>query len=114
MVAETLCTQALALAQGLGDPAAEARVLWNLLLLRSSTGMMDAARVYGEQALALATAAGDVHREAAIRNNLADLLHLAGRSEEAMEELKRAVALFAEVSSAGGDPSPEIWKLIDW
>jgi tetratricopeptide (TPR) repeat protein len=97
-------------------PGTEARTaaLNNLALATKEAGRVEEARSYAEQALALATAAGDVHREAAIRNNLADLLHLAGRSEEAMEELKRAVALFAEVSSAGGDPSPEIWKLVDW
>ena len=63
-------------------------------------------------ALELCAAQGDRHREAALRNNLADLLHAAGRAEEAMGELKRAVTLFAEVG--GGEPQPEVWKLARW
>jgi hypothetical protein len=30
-----------------------------------------------------------------------------------MEELKRAVAIFAEVG-ADGEPEPEVWKLVRW
>jgi hypothetical protein len=30
-----------------------------------------------------------------------------------MDELKRAVAIFAEVG-AGGEPQPELWKLARW
>jgi hypothetical protein len=57
---------------------------------------------------------GDRHREAALRNNLADLLHALGREEEAMAELKLAVALFAEVGAQVGEPRAEIWKLTEW
>ena len=46
---------------------------------------------------------GDRHREAALENNLADLFHAAGRTEESMEHLKRAVAIFSEV---GADERP--------
>jgi hypothetical protein len=53
---------------------------------------------------------GDRHREAALRNSLADLLHDADRSDDAMDELKRAVAIFAEVGEQGR-LEPEIWKL---
>ena len=55
----------------------------------------------------------DRHREAALRGNLADLLHDAGHPEDAMGELKRAVAVFAEVA-ADEEPQPEIWKLVAW
>ena len=47
-------------------------------------------------------AQGDRHREAALRGNLADLLHDAGHPEDAMGELKRAVAVFAEVGRRRG------------
>jgi hypothetical protein len=57
---------------------------------------------------------GDRHRQAAIQNNLADLNHQAGQEEEAMAELKRAVALFAEISSGAWQDYPEIWKLKEW
>ena len=56
---------------------------------------------------------GDRHREAALRNNLADLLHTSGRGDEAMDELKLAVAIFAEIGEEGR-LEPEIWKLTDW
>ncbi len=40
-----------------------------------------------------------------------DLLRAAGRNEEAMRHLKRAVTLFSEV---GGAREPEVWKLVEW
>ncbi len=61
----------------------------------------------------LTVTVGDRHREAALRNNLADLLHAAGRRDEAMAELKKAVAIFAEVGEEG-KLEPEIWKLSEW
>jgi Tetratricopeptide repeat len=59
-------------------------------------------------------AQGDRHREAALRNNLADTLHRAGRDDEAMEELKRAVAIFAEVGGHEDEPQPGVWRLVEW
>ena len=56
---------------------------------------------------------GDRHLEAAVRNNLADRLHAAGRADEAMAELKRAVVLFAEVGTRDR-PEPGVWKLATW
>ena len=57
---------------------------------------------------------GDRHRQAALENNLADLLRQAGRRDEAMEHLKRAVAIFADVGGRPGEFEPEIWKLVEW
>src|SRR5215211_583871 len=54
-----------------------------------------------EEALTFCAAHGDRHREAALENNLADLHHVAGRSVESMEHLKRAVAIFSEVGAGG-------------
>jgi hypothetical protein len=34
--------------------------------------------------------------------------------EEAMVELKQAVALFAEIGENAGASEPEIWKLTEW
>jgi hypothetical protein len=59
-------------------------------------------------------AQGDRHRKAALRNNLADTLHRAGRDDEAMEELKRAVAIFAEVGGHEEEPQPGVWRLVEW
>ena len=72
------------------------------------------ATVLAEHALALVVALGDRHREAALRNNLADLLHKAGRGEEAMAQLKQAVVIFAEIGVDAGDTQAEIWKLTEW
>ena len=57
---------------------------------------------------------GDRHLEAAVENHLADLLHEAGREDLAMEHLKRAVTLFAEIGEGAGDPDPGIWTLAAW
>lgn len=51
---QALLDRALALARELNDGAAEARILWNLLLLNGFTGRHRAAVEYGEQSLALA------------------------------------------------------------
>jgi hypothetical protein len=57
-------------------------------------------------------ASADRHREAALRNNLAGLLHDTGPPEDAMNQLKLAVAIFAEVDE--GEPQPGVWKLARW
>ena len=57
---------------------------------------------------------GDRHREAALHNNLADLLHQAGRTSDAMSELKQAVTIFAEIGENGGGMQPDPWKLVEW
>ena len=59
-------------------------------------------------------AQGDRHHEAALRNNLADILHKAGRSDGAMEELKRAVTAFAAIGSEGEELYPGVWSLVEW
>ena len=95
-------------------PAAAIAVLNNLALARADSGDLAQAIVLAEQALALVVALGDRHREAALRNNLADLLHAAGRGEEAMAQLKQAVVIFAEIGVDVGDAQAEIWKLTEW
>jgi hypothetical protein len=67
-----------------------------------------------EEALALCVRLGDRHREAALRNNLADLLHAAGKTEQAMTQLKQAVVIFAEIGLEAGQENVEIWKLMEW
>ena len=67
-----------------------------------------------EAALILCVSQGDRHREAALHSNLADLLHKAGRSEEAMTHLKQAVSIYAEIGVEAGTVQPEIWKLAEW
>jgi tetratricopeptide (TPR) repeat protein len=67
-----------------------------------------------EEALAECRRTGETHLEAAVENNLADQLHAVGRADEAMDHLRRAVALFAEVGGRPGELEPEIWKLVAW
>ena len=105
--------RSLAYAEAAGDPAARVAALNNLALAHRVAGAATLARELTEQALTLCASFGDRHREAALRNNLADLLHDLGRHEEAMEELKRAVALFADIGEPG-KLQPAIWRLIDW
>ena len=54
------------------------------------------------------------HLEAAVENHLADILHAAGRRDESMVHLKRAVALFAEVGEGAPERDPGIWALAAW
>ena len=51
---------------------------------------------------------------AAIHDNLADFLHQAGDEAAAMDELKRAASLFAEVGINPGELEPEVWLLKQW
>jgi DNA-binding SARP family transcriptional activator len=106
--------RSLRLAEVLGDPGARVAALNNLALAQRVEGDVADAVALTREALDLCVAQGDRHREAALRNNLADLLHAAGEAERAMEELKVAVAIFAEIGSDAGDTQPEIWKLVEW
>lgn len=108
--------QSLELAEALGDPGARVAALNNLALAHHAGGDTGLAVVLAARALVLCESQGDRHRAAALHNNLADFHHALGQPEAAMQHLKQAVSLFADI----GDPSapttwqPEIWKLVDW
>ena len=89
-------------------------VLNSLALVLGALGDPDAGIERAGHALAGCIRIGDRHRQAAIENNLADLCHQAGRSDQALEHLGRAVALFAEVDADPAAMEPEIWKLVEW
>jgi DNA-binding SARP family transcriptional activator/tetratricopeptide (TPR) repeat protein len=114
--AATALSRSLAIAVSVGDddpgPAIAARNA--LALVEAERGDRAAAIRLLEEALAECRRTGEPHLEAAVENNLADQLHAAGRTEEAMAHLKRAVALFAEVGGRPGELEPEIWKLVSW
>jgi tetratricopeptide (TPR) repeat protein len=86
----------------------------NLALAAREGGDLDQAQAWTEEALALSVTQGDRHREAALHNNLADLLHLRGRSQEAIPHVKAAVSIYAEIGVEAGSVRPEIWKLTEW
>ena len=85
-----------------------------LALVEARSGELGRAIDLAGAALSDGRRLGDRHVEAALENTLADLLHDAGRREESMDHLKRAVAIFAEVGGHPGELEPEIWKLVEW
>ncbi|HET7830626.1 MAG TPA: AAA family ATPase [Candidatus Limnocylindrales bacterium] len=97
-----------------GDPGPAIAARNGLALVEAAAGDRASAIALLEAALAEARGAGEPHLEAAIENNLADQLHAAGRLDEAIDHLKRAVTLFAEVGGRPGELEPEIWKLVAW
>ena len=97
-----------------GDPGASIAARNGLALVEAAADDREAAIALLEAALAESRRTGETHLEAAVENNLADQLHAAGRSDEAMAHLKRAVALFAEVGGRPDELEPEIWKLVAW
>lgn len=87
--ARRLNADALELARHLGDPSAEARVLWNSSLHAYFSGLPHESITYGEQAIALARALGD-------ENLLAVALNDVSRAYVAVGETKRAIAAVEE------------------
>ena len=102
--------QALAAADA-QDPTGRIAALTGLAMAEAAAGDAEAGLGHGVSAVELCRQIGDRHLEGAVENHLADLLHAAGRDDEAMVHLRRAVEAFAEV---GGDPAesdPGIWML---
>ena len=102
------------LSAGLSDPDIHIAALNNLALDCAAAGDTGRAGALIAEALARCAELGDRHREAALRNNLADMLHQAGDEDQAMEELKRAVAIFAEIGEDEGGLQPGVWRLVEW
>jgi predicted ATPase/DNA-binding SARP family transcriptional activator len=106
--------QSVQLAERLNAPDIRVAALNNLALAYGAGGEIVRAIELTQTALELCQTQGDRHRQAALHNNLADLLHHAGQTESAMEHLKQAVAIFAEIGEDPGALQPEIWKLVEW
>ncbi len=104
--------QAVDLARELNDDDLLIATLNNAARARQadgdSAGALDAAR----EAVRRAEQQGDRHRLAVLHSHLADLLHAAGRDDEAMVELKSSAAAFADVHDAA--LRPEVWTLTEW
>lgn len=98
----------------LTDPGVRIAALNTLALVCADGGDPDRAIALTRETLILCERQGDRHRQAALENNLADLLHATGRPDEALDHLRRAVTLFAEVGGRPGELEPEIWKLVEW
>lgn len=94
-----LTEQALPLARELDDHAAEAKILWNLMLLKLFTGELDEAVSHGEKSLTIA-------REHDFRERMAYALHdliraylFSGRPEDGIEAGLEAQALWRELGN---------------
>lgn len=96
------------------DPTAAIAAATALALVLAADGEVDAAVAAASGAIEACGRIGDRHLEAAVENHLADLLHDAGREADAMEHLKRAVALFAEIGEGAPEAEPGIWSLAAW
>ena len=105
--------ESLSVAEELADPGAKVAALNNLSSAMAARGDAATALQLAETALSLSRRRGDRHREAALHNNVADLLHAMGRSDDAMDHLKAAAAILAEVGEPGV-MHPEVWKLVEW
>ena len=94
-----LTQQALPLARELDDHAAQAKILWNLMLLKLFTGELDDAVSHGEESLAIA-------REYDLRERMAYALHeliraylFSGRPEDGIEAGLEAQELWRELGN---------------
>lgn len=84
----------------------------NLSRMLQETGAEAAALESAREALTLAEHQGDRHRLAALHSHLADLLHAAGRGDEALAELRTSAVAFADIH--GSASRPEVWTLTEW
>lgn len=102
------------LAAGDPDPTAAIAATTALALAMAADGDVDEAVTTAIGAIEACRRIGDRHLEAAVENHLADLMHEAGREADAMDHLKCAVALFAEVGDGEPERDPGIWALAAW
>lgn len=110
---EAALRESLVHARRLSDPSSAVAALNNLARLLAERGDLDHAVATADEALGIGLRHGDRHRAAALHTNLADLLHASGQHDDAMQHLKLAATMFAEIDQ---EPTrrPEIWKLVQW
>ncbi len=87
-----LSQQALALARALNDPAAEAKVYWNLLQYHLATGDLSASLAAGERAMAIA-------RQHQLREQLAYVLTDMTKAYFQADQAQRSEAALAEATT---------------
>jgi class 3 adenylate cyclase/tetratricopeptide (TPR) repeat protein len=99
--ARKLAKQALTLAQELGDPAAEAKVLWGLLILESwSGGDPNKALAHGQRSLDIARKLGLKEQMAFTLSNLVAANLALSRHEAANRAVLESRALWLELGNA--------------
>ena len=106
--------QSLSYTCQLDDPQGKIAALNNLALAQADLDDRRAALETVVQAIDESLQLGDRHLEAALRSNYADILRADGNTEEAIQQLKMAAIIFAEIGQRVEDWEPEIWKLVEW
>lgn len=110
--AEDHVRAALAHARSAGDLDLRIAALNNLSHVLEAKGDAQAALQTAYETVELAQRQGDRHRLASLHSHLADLLHAVGRDEDAVAQLKRSAAEFADVQDA--QTRPAVWTLTEW
>jgi DNA-binding SARP family transcriptional activator/ABC-type dipeptide/oligopeptide/nickel transport system ATPase subunit len=105
---------ALRAAESDPDPTSAIAARVGLALTMAAGDDIEAALAQGDAALEACRTIGDRHLEAAVEDHLADLLHAAGRDDEARDHQRRAATAFAELGGDPTDPDPGIWMLAAW
>jgi tetratricopeptide (TPR) repeat protein len=106
--------QSLSYTLQLDDPQGKIAALNNLALAQADLDDRQAALETIQQAIDESLQLGDRHLEAALRSNYADILRADGNTEEAIQQLKLAAIIFAEIGQSAENWEPEIWKLVEW
>ncbi len=94
-----LAGTALGLARAAGDRAAEARVLWSLLLISRYTGRPNEAVAYGEELLVSARQLASHEQLAFILHDLAGVYWISGNLAKAEESYAEARGLWQELGN---------------
>ncbi|GIL15112.1 MAG: hypothetical protein BroJett039_02850 [Chloroflexota bacterium] len=98
--AQELSDRALVLARELDDKAAEAKILWNLMLMNSRVGMgFQRAFQYGEEALHIARENNLRERLAYVLNDIAPMYYYAGKPELGKQANLEARAMWRELDN---------------
>jgi tetratricopeptide (TPR) repeat protein len=97
--AEAVCTQALALAREMSDYQAEAKILWNLLLINGFSGKAREAVDYGERSIAIARRYNLREQLAYTLNDLYFAYMPSGQLDRALAALAEARTLWRELGN---------------
>ncbi len=97
--ARKLSNHALELAREIGDRKAQARVLWNLMLLSTLVGEMPQAIEYAEQSLAISRELGMREQTALTLNDISRPYLSVGQFDRAYAATREALAYFRETNN---------------
>ena len=96
---EVTTNRALIIARELNDRAAEAKILWNLLLLHRHSGDLKQGAAYGEQAAALAREHNLSEQLAYTLNDLQPMYMMSGQLDVGIAKLHEAQKIWHEIQN---------------